>query len=261
MAMAGLHPVVAVYATFLNRAFDQLLMDVALHQLRRDLRPRPGRGDGCGRRQPPRHVGHVDPAGRARSAARPRPATATRLRQALATAVTIDDAPTRDPLLQGRGARRSRRRRHAIGGSTCCCRATEQPEVLVVAYGAMAAPVSRSAGGCPTRASASRSSTRVWAMPVNPALLGARRASTSWWSASRTTAWSAAAVRAWPRSCGSPAWTPPMREFGIAAGVPRARHPGRAARAARADAAGDRPLRRCEASRSGVARAAHGQAC
>ncbi|MCP2260738.1 1-deoxy-D-xylulose-5-phosphate synthase [Streptoalloteichus tenebrarius] len=32
MAMGGLHPVVAVYATFLNRAFDQLLMDVALHR-------------------------------------------------------------------------------------------------------------------------------------------------------------------------------------------------------------------------------------
>ena len=33
LAMAGLHPVVSVYATFLNRAFDQLLMDVALHKL------------------------------------------------------------------------------------------------------------------------------------------------------------------------------------------------------------------------------------
>ena len=32
MAFAGLHPVVAVYATFLNRAFDQLLLDVALHK-------------------------------------------------------------------------------------------------------------------------------------------------------------------------------------------------------------------------------------
>jgi 1-deoxy-D-xylulose-5-phosphate synthase len=31
LAMAGLHPVVALYSTFLNRAFDQLLMDVALH--------------------------------------------------------------------------------------------------------------------------------------------------------------------------------------------------------------------------------------
>ena len=32
LAYAGLHPVVAVYATFLNRAFDQLLMDAALHR-------------------------------------------------------------------------------------------------------------------------------------------------------------------------------------------------------------------------------------
>lgn len=32
LAFAGLHPVVAVYATFLNRAFDQVLMDVALHK-------------------------------------------------------------------------------------------------------------------------------------------------------------------------------------------------------------------------------------
>lgn len=32
MAFAGLHPVVAVYATFLNRAFDQVLLDVALHR-------------------------------------------------------------------------------------------------------------------------------------------------------------------------------------------------------------------------------------
>ena len=32
LSYAGLHPVVAVYATFLNRAFDQLLMDCALHR-------------------------------------------------------------------------------------------------------------------------------------------------------------------------------------------------------------------------------------
>jgi 1-deoxy-D-xylulose-5-phosphate synthase len=32
MAFAGLHPVVCLYATFLNRAFDQLLMDVGLHR-------------------------------------------------------------------------------------------------------------------------------------------------------------------------------------------------------------------------------------
>ncbi|WP_447006502.1 1-deoxy-D-xylulose-5-phosphate synthase [Saccharothrix isguenensis] len=32
LAMGGMHPVVAIYATFLNRAFDQLLMDVAMHK-------------------------------------------------------------------------------------------------------------------------------------------------------------------------------------------------------------------------------------
>ncbi len=31
MAFGGLHPIVAIYATFMNRAFDQVLMDVALH--------------------------------------------------------------------------------------------------------------------------------------------------------------------------------------------------------------------------------------
>jgi 1-deoxy-D-xylulose-5-phosphate synthase len=32
LAAGGLHPVVAVYATFLNRAFDQVLLDIALHR-------------------------------------------------------------------------------------------------------------------------------------------------------------------------------------------------------------------------------------
>jgi 1-deoxy-D-xylulose-5-phosphate synthase len=33
LAMGGLHPVVAIYSTFLNRAFDQVVMDVAMHKL------------------------------------------------------------------------------------------------------------------------------------------------------------------------------------------------------------------------------------
>jgi 1-deoxy-D-xylulose-5-phosphate synthase len=33
LAMGSLHPVVAIYSTFLNRAFDQIMMDVAMHQL------------------------------------------------------------------------------------------------------------------------------------------------------------------------------------------------------------------------------------
>ena len=33
LAMGGMHPVVAIYSTFLNRAFDQVMMDAALHKL------------------------------------------------------------------------------------------------------------------------------------------------------------------------------------------------------------------------------------
>ena len=33
LALGGMHPVVAIYSTFLNRAFDQVLLDVALHRL------------------------------------------------------------------------------------------------------------------------------------------------------------------------------------------------------------------------------------
>ena len=33
LAMGGMHPVVAIYATFLNRAFDQVLLDVSMHKL------------------------------------------------------------------------------------------------------------------------------------------------------------------------------------------------------------------------------------
>lgn len=32
LAFGGLHPVVAIYATFMNRAYDQVLMDIALHK-------------------------------------------------------------------------------------------------------------------------------------------------------------------------------------------------------------------------------------
>ena len=33
LAMGGLHPVLAIYSTFLNGAFDQIMMDMALHKL------------------------------------------------------------------------------------------------------------------------------------------------------------------------------------------------------------------------------------
>lgn len=93
MAFAGLHPVVAVYATFLNRAFDQVLMDVALHKAGVTfVLDRAGitGEDGAS------HNGMWDMAmlrivPGLRLAA---PRDETTLRAALRTAVDVDDAPT-----------------------------------------------------------------------------------------------------------------------------------------------------------------------
>ena len=75
MAFGGLHPVVAVYATFLNRAFDQLLMDVALHKAGVTIvLDRAGRHR-AGRRKPPRHVGHGHGPDRPRACTWQRPVT------------------------------------------------------------------------------------------------------------------------------------------------------------------------------------------
>ncbi|ACZ30917.1 deoxyxylulose-5-phosphate synthase [Xylanimonas cellulosilytica DSM 15894] len=93
MAFAGLHPVVAVYATFLNRAFDQVLMDVALHKAGVTfVLDRAGLtgDDGAS------HNGMWDMAmlrivpGLRLAAPRDEPT----LRAALRTAVDVDDAPT-----------------------------------------------------------------------------------------------------------------------------------------------------------------------
>ncbi|NUS37355.1 MAG: 1-deoxy-D-xylulose-5-phosphate synthase [Pseudarthrobacter sp.] len=93
MAFGGLHPVVAVYATFLNRAFDQLLMDVALHKAGVTIvldRAGVTGPDGAS------HHGMWDMAmvqivpGLHLAA----PRDATRLREELREALAISDAPT-----------------------------------------------------------------------------------------------------------------------------------------------------------------------
>jgi 1-deoxy-D-xylulose-5-phosphate synthase len=93
LAYGGLHPVVALYATFVNRAFDQVLMDVALHRAGVTfVLDRAGVTGPDG----PSHHGMWDLAllqivPGIRLAA---PRDATRLREELAEAVVIDDAPT-----------------------------------------------------------------------------------------------------------------------------------------------------------------------
>ena len=93
MAYGGLHPVVALYATFLNRAFDQLLMDVALHKAGVTVVL-----DRAGVTGPdgPSHHGMWDMAmlqivpGLHLAA----PRDASRLKEELREAVAVDDAPT-----------------------------------------------------------------------------------------------------------------------------------------------------------------------
>jgi len=93
LAFGGLHPVVALYATFVNRAFDQILMDVALHKAGVTfVLDRAGVTGPDG----PSHHGMWDLAllqvvPHIRLAA---PRDATRLREELAEAVAVDDAPT-----------------------------------------------------------------------------------------------------------------------------------------------------------------------
>jgi 1-deoxy-D-xylulose-5-phosphate synthase len=93
LAFGGLHPVVALYATFMNRAFDQVLMDVALHKAGVTfVLDRAGITGPDG----PSHHGMWDLAilqvvPNIRLAA---PRDATRLREELREAVAIEDAPT-----------------------------------------------------------------------------------------------------------------------------------------------------------------------
>ena len=93
MAFAGLHPVVAVYSTFLNRAFDQLLLDVALHKAGVTfVLDRAGVTGDDG----PSHHGIWDMAltGIVPSLHLAAPRDSARLKEVLREAVAISDAPT-----------------------------------------------------------------------------------------------------------------------------------------------------------------------
>ena len=93
MAFAGLHPVVALYSTFLNRAFDQLLLDVALHKAGVTfVLDRAGVTGDDG----PSHHGIWDLAltGIVPNMHVAAPRDGARLRETLREAVTISDAPS-----------------------------------------------------------------------------------------------------------------------------------------------------------------------
>ena len=138
LALGGMHPVVAVYSTFLNRAFDQLLMDVAL--LRQPVTLVLDRSgitgpDGAS------HNGMWDlsltgivPGVRVAA-----PRDAVTLRQELREAVTVTDGPTVVRFPKGSVGERVPALQTSQDGVDRVFGSGEG-DVLVVAVGAMAAP-------------------------------------------------------------------------------------------------------------------------
>ncbi|WP_010202731.1 1-deoxy-D-xylulose-5-phosphate synthase [Salinibacterium sp. PAMC 21357] len=136
LAFGGLHPVVALYATFMNRAFDQVLMDVALHRAGVTFvldRAGVTGPDGAS------HHGMWDLAllqvvPHIRIAA---PRDAERLREELGEAVAVDDAPTVVRFAKGTvGTSYDAVRRTDDGVDVL--REDEQHDVLIVTVGSMA---------------------------------------------------------------------------------------------------------------------------
>src|SRR4051794_11097696 len=137
LAMGGLHPVVGLYATFLNRAFDQLLLDVALHKCGVTfVLDRAGVTGPDG----PSHHGMWDMSllqlvpGLHLAA----PRDAVRLREVLEQATQIEDAPSvlrysKEPVPAELPAV------EVVDGVDVLLRTrTDPPQVLVVAYGQLA---------------------------------------------------------------------------------------------------------------------------
>jgi 1-deoxy-D-xylulose-5-phosphate synthase len=137
LAFGGLHPVVALYATFINRAFDQVLMDVALHRAGVTfVLDRAGVTGPDG----PSHHGMWDLAilqvvPNIRLAA---PRDSVRLREELAEAVAVEDGPTVLRYPKGTVGLEFEAIRRLDDGVDVLQEATQQ-DVLIVTVGPMAA--------------------------------------------------------------------------------------------------------------------------
>ena len=135
LAMGGLHPVVAVYATFLNRAFDQVLMDCALHRCGVTfVLDRAGvTGDDGASHNGMWDMSVLQVVPGLRIAA---PRDGARLREQLREAVGVADAPTvvRFP----KGAVTADIPALERVGTTDVLRREGSPDVLLVAVGSMA---------------------------------------------------------------------------------------------------------------------------
>jgi 1-deoxy-D-xylulose-5-phosphate synthase len=172
LALGGLHPVVAVYSTFLNRAFDQVLLDVALHR--------------CGVTFVLDRAGITGPDGASHHGmwdlsilqvvpglqlAAPR--DGARFREAFTRSLAIDDAPTvlrfpKDLVPPDLPAV------DQFDGMDVLLR-TEQPRVLVVAVGQLAGTAVAVGERLSDQGIGVTVVDPVWALPVNPALVALAR--------------------------------------------------------------------------------------
>ncbi|GGO91160.1 1-deoxy-D-xylulose-5-phosphate synthase 1 [Nocardioides phosphati] len=172
LAMGGVHPVVAVYATFLNRAFDQVLMDVALHRCGVTfVLDRSGvTGDDGASHNGMWDMSILQVVPGLRIAA---PRDGARLRELLREAVAVEDAPTvvrfpkGPPPLDMAAIDR-------VGGVDVLARGTTH-DVLLVAVGAMAATALETAALLEARGIGVTVVDPRWVKPVDPALLDLAR--------------------------------------------------------------------------------------
>ncbi|MGC5616254.1 1-deoxy-D-xylulose-5-phosphate synthase [Georgenia sp. Z1491] len=171
MAYAGLHPVVAVYATFLGRAYDQLLMDAALHRAGVTIMlDRAGiTGDDGASHNGMWDLALLSTVPRLRLAA---PRDEATLRRALREAVDVDDAPTvvrypkgsvADPLNAVR----------VEDGLDVLAELGEKTQVLVVGVGSMAGVAVEVARALDAQGIGARVVDPRWVLPVPPALVRA----------------------------------------------------------------------------------------
>ncbi|MFK8844598.1 1-deoxy-D-xylulose-5-phosphate synthase [Streptomyces sp. Ac-502] len=168
LATGGLHPVFAVYATFLNRAFDQVLMDVALHKCGVTfVLDRAGVTGTDG----PSHNGMWDMSilGVVPGLRIAAPRDADQLRAQLREAIDVDDAPTvlRFP-------------KESVGepvpaleriGGVDVLRRGEREDVLLVSVGVLAPVCLEAADLLAERGTGVTVVDPRWVKPVDPALV------------------------------------------------------------------------------------------
>lgn len=174
LAYGGMHPVVAIYATFINRAFDQVLMDVALHKA--GVTFVLDRAGVTGPDGPSHHgmwdlsilqvVPHI------RIAA---PRDADRLREELREAIAVEDAPTVIRFPKGTVSTPIEAIRRTDDGVDVLWEAAHK-DVLIVAVG----PMAKVALDVKERLAAQGIGATVvdprWVIPVSPSIIDLARA-------------------------------------------------------------------------------------